>query len=147
MALTYNSVILPQTPRNQLQTFVEGTDAAYGYKELYSGGADGSKVLGIVATTNDPTVDNELQLLFIDDNVSPPSSTPCGRYAVPNDSGDESATPPVSLLDPDIAPFLPIDVDGNPYIYLPPNTSIQATFTAALTASSKIMIVTFGADY
>lgn len=142
-ATTPNSAITAQTPQTEYQNFVQGTDAAGTYKTVYTAGAQGSIVKGVVVTSNDASV---AHLLTCQLNNGSTGYT-IGAVNIPVSSGFLAAAPPVNFLSPVNIPGLPIDNNGNPFFYLPPSSLLKCTFATNLTSSDLINIVAVGADF
>lgn len=143
-ATTPNSSVTPQTPKAAVMQFLQGTDVAGTYKTLYTGGTNGSIVKGIYITSNDPSAAHLVTCEYVSSAVNyggfainVPTTTPGYATAVP-------ALAPMTAAN---WPGLPVDSDGNPYIYLNSSDTIKCTFATALTASDKINVVAVIADF
>lgn len=154
-ATTPNVSINPQTPKIVTTHFVQGTDAAGTYKTIYTGGANGSKILGIWVTTTDGTASHLVTVA-----MSSSTSSHCGTMAtsttcapgaavtVALNSGFAASTPAVNLLSQTNWPGLPLDSEQNPFLFLSDNTqTIELTFATALTASTKLSVTVIAADF
>lgn len=146
MAVTPNSVITPQTPKMTPQNFVQGTDSAGTYKTLYTAGANGSKVVGIVMTTDDGSASHVVSLAI----TRSATDYVIGAYTLPINSGTDGSTAGVDLLaggPSGLIRGLPVDNDGQTYLLLESGDTLRATFATALTASKRINVMTIGADF
>lgn len=151
-ATTPNSIITPQTPNLKAVSFVQGTDVAGTYKTVYAGGTNGSKITALWLTSNDGSASHLINI-----QISSSSSAHCspqsGCYAgmaitLPVNAGFANGAPAVNALSATNWPGLPVDSDGNPYIYLPSTSyTIEMTFTTALTASTDVNGIAIGADF
>lgn len=150
-AVTPNSAVMPQAPNTKATTFVQGTDAAGTYKTVYTGGTNGSKIIGIYVTTNDGSAAHLVTIQY-----STSTSAHCGTNScfggaavtVPTSSGFANGAPSVNMLNPANWPGLPVDASGNPYLFLPTSsTTLEATFATALTSSDVINVVVIAADF
>jgi hypothetical protein len=143
VSLTPNSIITPQTPTRGLVQFLQGTDVAATYKTIYTGGANGSKIVGLWLTTNDGTATHLVTVQIVNTAVK------YGGVAITSvlSAGFANATPAQNLMSPTNWPGLPVDAAGNPYLILASGDTLQATFATALTASTLINIVAVAADY
>lgn len=151
-AAVTNTPVLVQTPKVAGLQFLQGTDVAGTYKTLYTGGANGSKIVGIYATSFDPSAAHlvTVQLSTSTSAHCSPATSCFGGTAVnvPVSSGSLAAAPPVNLMSATNWPGLPVDSDGNPFLYLSGNTqTIEVTFATALTASDWINVVIVVADF
>lgn len=93
---TANSIVTPQVPNRGIVQFLQGTDSAGTYKTLYTGGANGSKCVGIYATSNDASASH---LVTVQIKVS---TVYYGGMAVtvPVNSGFANAAPAVNMMAP-----------------------------------------------
>jgi hypothetical protein len=138
-----NSIITPQGLKVGVQNFIQGTDSAGTYKTIVTGDADGTICTGLYVTSDDGSASHLVTIQFAR------SATRYGGLAVtvPISTGYANATPAINLLAPSLWPGLPLDSDGNPYLFLQDaNDTIQATYATALTASTRINVVAFCKD-
>lgn len=141
-AVTANSPVTPQTPKAAVVQFLQGTDAAGTYKTLYTGGANGSKIMGLIATTNDATASHLVTCQLVR------SSVLYGGVAatIPVSSGFTAAALPVNLMAPAIWVGLPAD-GNNPFFYLSASDLLQCTFATALTSTDVLNIIAVVWDF
>lgn len=142
--VTANSSVTPQTPNRGIVQFLQGTDAAGTYKTLYTGGANGSIVKGIFATSNDASAAHLVTCQIVNGGVK------YGGVAatVAINSGMANAAPPVNLMSPSIWTGLPLDSDGNPFFFLASaNDTLQCTYATALTTSDAVSLIAVAADF
>ncbi len=142
MSLTTTPVFV-QTPKLALVQFLQGTDNAGTYKTLYTGGSNGSKVIGMWENNNDPSATHLVTIQLVR------SSVLYGGIAITTalNDGYANATPAKNLMSPSVWPGLPVDSDGNPYLLLQSGDLIQATFATAITSSDVINIAAIIADF
>lgn len=146
MTTTPNSIITPQTPKITPQNFVQGTDSAGTYKTLFTAGTDGSKITGIVASSTDGSATHVLTLVL----TRSATDYIIGSYTIPINSGTSGSAVNVDLLNGGPANLivgLPVDNDGQKYLFLESGDTLRATFATALTSSTRINIITIGADF
>lgn len=111
---------------------------------LYTCGANGSKITGIVGTSNDTAAATITVFLVPASNVPYAITT----VSVPITAGTIAATPPVNFLSPANTPGLPVDSDGNPYILCQSGDVIRVgAKTTAVTANLAVMMVAVGSDF
>lgn len=151
-AVTPNSYVTAQTPKNGTVTFVQGTDGAGTYKTLYTGGTNGTKIVAIWVTSNDGSASHlvTIQLSTSTSAHCSPQSNCVGGAAVtvPVNSGFANGAGAVNFMSATNWPGLPIDSNGQPYLNLSGNTqTLEATFATALTASTQVAITVVTADY
>jgi len=146
MAVTPNSQVSPQTPKITPQNFVQGTDSAGTYKTIYTGGSNGSKIVAINVTTDDGSATHVLSLVLTRSAVD----YTIGAYTIPVNSGSDGSAASVDLLAGGPAFLikgLPVDNDGQKYLFLESGDTLRMTFATALTAAKRINVVTIGADF
>lgn len=151
-AVSQNLVVSTQTPKLSTCTFVQGTDTALTYKTCLTGGTNGTKIRGIIATSNDGSASHvvTVQLSTSTSAHCSPQSNCLGGAAVtvPINAGFASGTPAVNLMSSANWPGLPSDNSGNPFIYLSGNTqTIEVTFATALTASTQVSVSIIAEDF
>ncbi len=152
IAATVNTPIFPQVLKNVKTCFVQGTDSAGTYKTIYTGDADGSKIVGIWAGTNDDVT----HLLTVRHSTSTTdhcaTNGTCSSGAAVTltaSSGYANGTPVLNVLSTTVWPGLPADTDGNPFMFLSDNTqTIEATFaTAFSTAGDHVCVNVIASDF
>ncbi len=62
--------------------------------------------------------------------------------SLPIAAGSDGSTPSVNLLDRVIWPGLPLDNDGQPYLFLKSGDTLQASMAVAVTAAKEVDVVT-----
>lgn len=142
-AVTANSVITAQTPNRGKVQFLQGTDTAGTYKTLYTAATAGSKVFGLYTNNNDPSATHLLTCEIVNSTVK------YGGIAITTvvSAGYVNGTSSQNMLSAALWPGLPLDSDGNPYLYLVSGDTIQCTFATALTTSDKINIIAVTSDF
>lgn len=144
-AVTANSSVTPQTPTRGIVQFLQGTDTAGTYKTLYTGGASGSIIKGIYITSNDPSASHLVTCEVVNGGVK------YGGFAINVPTTTPGYATGVGALAPMTStnwPGLPLDSDGNPYLFLASaSDTLQCTFATALTTSDKINLVAIAADF
>ncbi len=146
MAVTANSLVTPQTPKVTPQNFVQGTDAAGTYKTIYTAGSNGSKVVAINVTTDDGSATHVLSLAL----TRSATDYIIGAYTLPVSVGTDGATASIDLLAGGPAlliPGLPLDNDGQRYLFLESGDTLRLTFATALSSSKRINVITIGSDF
>lgn len=144
--------VFTQTPKLQITTFVQGTDVAGTYKTAYTGGANGSKIVGIWITSNDGSASHLVTVQLSTStsaHCSPQSNcAPLSAATVVANSGFANGTPAVNMLGNSNSPMAPHDSDGNNFLYLSSNTqTIEVTYATALTASTQLTVTIIAADF
>lgn len=125
-------------------TTAASTDAAPTWVTLYTGGANGSKITGLYLTATDATA-------HVVTCVLNKNGARAGGVALTTSTtkpGFASAVPAINLLASGNWPGLPVDSDGNPYLYLSSaSDKIDCRYATALTSGTLIGIVAIGADF
>lgn len=142
-AVTPNSIVTAQTIKRGVVQFLQGTDVAGTYKTLYTAGANGSKCFGMVETNNDGSATHVVTVQVFNGAVG------YGGTAIISASNDGfiNTAPPKAMMSPAAWPGLPIDANGNPFIYLVSGDTLQATFATALTSMDVLNIFVSCVDY
>lgn len=145
MAVTATPVF-PQTPNVSLQNFTSA-DGAAATKTIYTGGANCSKVVGVNITSG--ATESHLLTMSITRNST---AYVLGSYLITSTTGTgvEGATPAVDMMNggpANLIPALPVDNDGQRYIFLTSQDTLQLTFATSFTNSKKLDVIAFGVDF
>lgn len=140
MAVT-STPVFPQTPKNG-KVQIANADAQT-QKTVYTGGANGSKIHGLIFVSTD-TSNRDVQISITNGGTS----FPIGTVSVVAGAGNASGTPSVNGFNTVNLVGLPVDSDGNPEILLL-SASDTLTISALTTVTSgKLITATcFGADF
>ncbi len=144
MAVTATPVF-PQTPKITPQNFIQGTDSAGTYKTIHTAGANGSKITGINVTTDD-SVTHVLTLVL----TRSATNYVIGAYTLPAASGTDGSTASANMLSggpSNLILGLPVDNDGQSYLFLENNDTLKLTFATALSSSKRIDVVAVATDF
>jgi hypothetical protein len=143
-AVSTNKAVTIQTPNIAVVQFLQGTDVAGTYKTLYTGGANGSKIVSLVANTNDPSAAHLVTCQIKTGGVSYGGTA----VNVPVNSGFATGVPSVNLMSGANWTGLPVDSDGNPFIYLPSSSyTLVCTFATALTSTDVLNVQAVVGDF
>lgn len=131
----------PQTPKNgNVQILPADTTTL---KTIYTGGANGSKIVALMASSSDTTARDVMWGITVGAVFYP-----LGTVTIPITAGQIAATPAVNLLDVAKSPGLPIDSDGNPFVFLASASyTLQAKSLVTVTAAKEIDIAAIAADW
>ena len=142
MAVTASPAFV-QSPKVTVQNFVEGTDAAATKKTIYTGTTNGSKVVAISAASDA----DETHLVSVYITRSAVDYYLCAGTIVATGAGTATGIPPLDLLF--LCPSLPVDNDGQRYLFLNTGDTLRATFATAFTGSSghRIDITVVAGDF
>lgn len=141
MAFTPNTVpVFPKQPQvNRVQ--IANADGQ-NQKTGYTAGANGSKILGIVATSSDTSA-HDVQVSL----TNAGTSYPLGTKTVPLSAGTVAGTPAVNLLDPTVIVGLPFDSDGNQYLNMISGDTLTFEALVSVTAAKLITIHVIAVDF
>lgn len=142
-ATTPNSAVTVQTPNRGVVQFLQGTDVAATYKTLYTASANGSKISGIYETNNDGSATHLVTCQIVNGGVK------YGGVAITTASNDgfANAVPSKNFMSSGNWPGLPLDWQGNPYLFMVSGDTLQCTFATALTSSTVINLVAISGDF
>lgn len=133
--------VFPQTPQSS-KVQILPADAS-NLKTLYTGGANGSKVTAAIVSSSD-TSTRDVQIGITRSATFFPLCT----ITVPINAGQVAGTPPINLLNPVNCPGLPIDNDGQVYVYLSSASDLlQVKSLTTVTAAKELDFNSFGADF
>src|SRR5437773_5627100 len=114
-------------------TTAASTDAAPTWVTVYTGGANGSKVVALYLTTTDATAHVVTCVL----NKNGARGGGVALTTSTTKPGFASAIPAINLLSAANWPGLPVDSDGNPYVYLASaSDKIDCRYATALTSGA-----------
>lgn len=137
--------VFVQTPKAAKIQFLNASVAGT-YVALYTGGANGSKITGLYAASSDGTAAHVVTCGIQNTSVNYGGSA----VNVPLNSGFANAVPAVNLMSATNWPGLPLDSDGNPFIYLTSASDILVcTFATTVTsgAANTLNVIAIGADF
>jgi len=136
------------TPKIAANT-ANSSDTAGTYKTLYTGGASGSKVVSVIATSTDATA-HLVTLAYSNSTFN----NILGAVSVPGNSGTNGSVATVDLLAGGTSAYLqglPRDNDGQKYLFLKSGDLLTYTFATAFTGSTTttntIYITMIGGDF
>lgn len=131
----------PQTPKNG-NVQILPADAS-GLKTVYTGGANGSKIVGLMVTSSDTAARDVTWGITVGAVFYP-----LGTVTIPIQAGQVNSAPAVNLLDIAKTPGLPSDSDGNPFVFLASASyTLQAKSLTTVTAAKEIDISAIAADW
>lgn len=142
-AVTANNIVTAQIPLSAHVQFLQGTDAAGTYKTIVTGGANTSKISGLWVNVNDGTATHLVTCEVVASAVFYGGAAATTALS----SGYANAVGAVNMLSATVWPGLPIDGNGNPYIYLNSGDTLQCTFATALTAAKWINVNAMYANF
>jgi hypothetical protein len=139
-AITPNSIVTTQTPKAYKAqiTNASGTTAV----SLVTPGANGTKVISIVCTNTDASGYNVAFSV-----LRSSTSYVLDTATIAAGAGTSASTPPASILNATNIPGIPLDSDGNPYLFLEPTDTLQMANGSTITAGKVISCHTVAADF
>lgn len=131
----------PQNPKNgNVQILPADTTTL---KTLYTGGTNGSKITGLIGTSSDTTARDVTWGITVSSVFYP-----MGTITIPVTAGQVNSVPAVNLLDLTKTPGLPLDSDGNPYIFLASASyALQVKSLTTVTTAKELDFNAIGADW
>lgn len=136
--------IFPQALYSAIQTIAAADTTTI--KALTTTQTNGLKIESITVSSNDTSARDIILYMTIS-----ATNYPLIQVQIPITAGQVNTTPPVNLLKggvtPGSFPGLPLDANGNPYIYLPSGATLSVNAPVTLTAAKTIYILATGASY
>lgn len=147
MALDNNEIpkyaITPKTAVGVLDAATAGAlGADTNAVTVFTAGASGSRLIGLIASTNDTAAVN----LFIQLKEST-TIKPIAQVNVPLSSGNVASTLMVDCLLSSVAKGLPQDNNLKPFLDLKASESLIVSVVANMTAAKKCWVTAIYADY
>ncbi len=138
MALS-NVPFFPQALNSDKQTIVNADST--GVKAVSVAGTHGSKVSMLLATSTNTTARDVILYITIS-----ATNYQIGQIQIPITAGALNSTPAVNLLNsPQLQ--LPLDANGNPFIYLGPGATLSVSAPVAVTSAKTVTLVATREDY
>lgn len=138
-----NTPVFTQTPKIGLVTCVnaDGTTA----KTVYTAGSNGSKIVALTATSTEVNPNNRTFTVSITRSATAYTLV---TVTIPFGSGTDGSTAAVDLLNSTILPSLPLDNDGQKYLFLQSGDTLTvALTTSAVTAGKTVTFAAIAADF
>jgi len=147
-----SSPVLPQTPKLAVTQFTSSspvsTVAGSTFTTLYTGGANGTKITSVtVSNTSTSALINAI--LTITSTASGASANyPIGSVTLASLASYDTALTSVNLFASTTIP-LPVDGDGNPYLFLTSslNTLAVGISSAIQTTGGRVSFTVIAADF
>lgn len=140
MAVTHTAVLV-QTPKITPNSWTN-SDSANTKKTVATAGANGSKVVGLIATSTDTSA--RVAQVW---HTRSATSRLLASVSVPAASGSDGTTAGVNLLGSTLMPGLPVDNDGQTYFFLESGDTLQVSFTAQVTSAKEIDVTCIFANF
>jgi len=110
---------------------------------VYTAGANGSKILGMIISS----IDTANRDIVVNRVTSTPTTYQLYTVPVPLSSGTADGVAAVNGMNPTYAAGLPVDNDGNPFIYLASGDTLQVNALATLTTAKTVSVTVFAVDF
>lgn len=147
-----SSPVLPQTPKVSVTQFTSSspvsTVAGSTFATIYTGGTNGTKVTSVFVT-NTSTSALIAAILTLTSTVSGAAANyPIGSLVLPSLANYDSAVVGQNLFASATIP-LPVDGDGNPYLFLTSslNTLAAGISSAIQTTGGRVSFTVIAADF
>lgn len=141
MAVTTNSIVTPQAPVITPITIVNAD--ASNKKTACTAGSNGTKVVSLTACSDDTS--NRIVQVFLTRSAT---NYLLGSAVVTTLAGTDGATAVVDLLNnTTIFPGLPVDNDGQRYLFLKSGDTLTVASTTTVTAAKTVTITCNSADF
>jgi hypothetical protein len=138
MALS-NLPFFPQALNSDKQTFLPADTTTI--KAVSAAATNGSKVSMLQAVSTDTTARDVILYVTIS-----AVSYPIGQISIPITAGQLNSAPTINLLNSSQLQ-LPLDANGNPYLYLGPGATLSASAATTVTTAKQITLVATREDY
>jgi len=136
--------IFPQTLYNAVQTIAPADTTTV--KALTTTQTNGLKIESIIVSSSDTSARDVILYMTIS-----ATNYPLVQVQIPITAGQVNTTPPVNLLTGGVAPGsfpgLPLDGNGNPYIYLPSGATLSVSAPVTVTTAKQINFLVTGAAF
>lgn len=133
-----------KTPNNGTVQITSATSNAF--VTVYTGGTNGSKVVGLIATgsTNlSGAVDVQWGILNATSSFSA-----LGASSVPITAGYASSVPAINLMNTVNTPGMPLDSDGNVFVFLKSSAdTLSARTPGVVITAGTINLTAFSGDF
>jgi hypothetical protein len=141
MATTPNSIVTVQTPKNGKVQIANGD--AQTQKTVYTGGANGSKLVGLIFSSTDTSA-RDVQISITNGGTS----YVLGTVTVPIGAGNSGSVPSVNGFNSTQLPGLAVDSDGNPFIFLlSASDTLTVSALTTVTSGKLISVNVMGGDF
>ena len=139
MALTATPVFV-QTPKVTRTTFTSADTTTA--KTIATAGANGSKVVGIQICSDDTSA-RAIQFGI----TRSATFILLGTINLPIAAGTDGAVPAVNGFNPSYMPGLPVDSDGERYIFMESGDTLQAKMVVSITAAKTVSVSVVQGDF
>jgi hypothetical protein len=129
---------LPQTPKPYPSQIVNASGT--GAVTAAAGGSNGTKLVALIATNTDSNA-YVLQMSL----VRGATTYLIGTVAIPAGAGSAAVTPAVNLMVS--LTGLPVDSDGNPFLFLASGDTLAINTLSTVAASKALAVIGIGADF
>lgn len=133
--------VFPQTPKNY-KVQIANADGQTA-KTVATGGSNGTKIVSLNLSSTDTSA-RDIQIVITRSGTS----YILGTVSVPIGAGNTSGAAAVDALRSGQVPGLPLDSDGNPFIFLADaSDTLQVIAPVTITSAKIVSAVAMGADF
>ena len=143
-ATTPNTFVAPVFPNIPSPTQFTSSSSAGTYATVYTAGVNGDVLNAILVSTNDNTAVAHVFTCGVFVSTTQGEST---TFTMVKPGANTYAGTTANVLSTTNWPGLPLDQNGNPYLMVPANATVQCTFATAITAADFIQAAGFGGSY
>lgn len=118
-------------------------DSANTKKTVCTAGSSGTKLVGLTATSTE-TANARVAQIWLTRSAT---SYLLASVNVPVNSGSDGVTAGINLMGSTLWPGLPVDNDGQSYLFLNSGDTLQVSFTTQVTAAKEIDVACYSADF
>jgi hypothetical protein len=134
-----NLPFFPQSINSDKQTLANADLQTV--KTISTAGTNGSKISMLLATSSDTSARDVILYITISG-----TNYQIGQISIPITAGELNSTPAVNLLNSSQLQ-LPVDVNGNPFIYLGNGASLTCNAPITVTTAKTINLLATREDY
>lgn len=139
MAVTATPVFV-QTPKVGLVQILNADASAN--KTVVTGGTNGTKVTSLTLASTDTSA------RVVNVNIVRSGTTyNLGAVSVPITAGTDGATLTINCFSPLVIPGLPVDNDGQPYLFLQSSDTLSVSAATTVTSGKIISAVAVSGDF
>lgn len=134
------SPVFVATPKITPAAFTNA-DAANTKKTIHTAGASGSKVVSVIVTSTE-TANARVGQLWLTRSAT---SYLLGSFNTPINSGFDGSAATVNALS--LMPGLPLDNDGQPYLFFESGDTFQVSFTTQVAAGKEVDVTCVAGNF
>lgn len=141
MTTTPNSIVTPQTPNRGVAQLTNSSSTSTA-TTLFTAGGNGSKIVSLTGMNSD-TSSHDVQFGIVNGGTF----YPIGTVTLASGAGNSGSVAGINLINSSQVPGLPIDSDGNPYIYLISGDTLGVLPVTAPASGKTITLACMDGDF